>query len=151
MKNILFIIYFLFCVNLNAQKLYAGNSNYYSDIVINNGYVYRGNSTYSSNSIYYFDGTYLYKSINKSKYSSNIIGTYKNGKIYYGRSTYSSDILATYKNNKMYQGNSTYSSNIIFTYKNNKIYNGNSTYYSDILCSTSGYIHPIILFFILLR
>ena len=48
-------------------------------------------------------------------YSSDIIMTIKEGKIYKGTSLYSSDVLATIKDGKVYSGNSSYTSNILFT------------------------------------
>ena len=56
-------------------------------------YVYRGNSTYSSDIVCTWDGRYLYRG--RSTYSSDIVYTYCNGHVYQGRSTYSSDIVCT--------------------------------------------------------
>lgn len=56
-------------------------------------YIYRGNSTYSSDILYTYDGLYLYRG--RSTYSSDILYTYYRGHVYHGRSTYSSDIVCT--------------------------------------------------------
>ena len=121
-------------------------------------YIYRGNSTYSSDILYTYDGRYLYRG--RSTYSSDILYTYYRGHVYHGRSTYSSDIVCTwdlryvYRGNStyssdivctwdgryLYRGRSTYSSDIVYTYCNGHVYQGRSTYSSDIVCTTDGHI-----------
>lgn len=55
---------------------------------------YKGNSTYSSDILYSFDGKYIYNG--RSTYSSDILYTYDGKYIYNGRSNYSSDILYSF-------------------------------------------------------
>lgn len=55
--------------------------------------IYRGNSTYSSNVLYTWDGRHLYRG--RSTYSSDILYTIDDTHVYRGRSTYSSHILLT--------------------------------------------------------
>lgn len=57
-------------------------------------HIYRGNSTYTSDILYTWDGRYLYRG--NSTYSSDILCTYDGRYVYEGRSTYTSDILLTY-------------------------------------------------------
>ncbi len=57
-------------------------------------HIYRGNSTYTSDILYTWDGRYLYRG--NSTYTSDILCTITNGHLYRGRSTYTSDILLTY-------------------------------------------------------
>ena len=64
-----------------------------SAMVCAQSHIYRGNSTYTSNILYTFDGKHVYK----------------------GNSTYTSNILYTFDGEHLYKGNSTYTSNIIRT------------------------------------
>ncbi len=57
-------------------------------------HVFKGNSTFTSNILYTWDGKYLYK----------------------GNSTFTSNILYTWDVKHLYKGNSTFTSNILFTY-----------------------------------
>jgi len=57
-------------------------------------HLYQGNSTYTSDILYTYDGRHLYQ----------------------GNSTYTSDILLTYDGRHLYRGNSTYTSDILYTY-----------------------------------
>ena len=57
-------------------------------------HIYRGNSTYTSDILFTWDGRYLY--VGNSTYTSDILCTITNGHLYRGRSTYTSDILLTY-------------------------------------------------------
>ena len=52
---------------------------------------YKGNSSYSSDILYTWDGKSLYKG--NSLYSSDIILNISGNRVYRGRSSYSSDIL----------------------------------------------------------
>ena len=56
--------------------------------------IYKGNSTYSGNILYTYDGEHLYN----------------------GNSTYSGNILYTFDGKHLYKGNSTYSGNILYTF-----------------------------------
>ena len=55
--------------------------------------IYKGNSTYSGNTIYTFDGRYVYKG--RSTYSGNVLYTYDGRHVFKGRSTYSGSIIYT--------------------------------------------------------
>lgn len=73
-------------------------------------YIYTGNSTYSSDIAYTYDGEYLYEG--RSTYSSDIIYTFDGKCLYRGKSNYSSNILLTFDGEHVYRGRSNYSSNI---------------------------------------
>ena len=74
MKRLLFILFALLPMLAAAQsKMYRGNSTYSGNILytFDGKHLYKGNSTYSGNIIYTFDGKHLYKG--NSTYSGNII------------------------------------------------------------------------------
>lgn len=76
MKKLLSLLLLMISVTVMAQsRLHKGNSTYTSDILYtwDGKYLYKGNSTYASDILYTWDGKCLYK----------------------GRSTYMSDILFT--------------------------------------------------------
>ena len=148
MKRFLVSLLFItFNISIYSQNIYIGATKYNSDIIANvsKGVVYKGSTKSASNIIAIFDGKYLYKG--KTKYRSNIIGTWSGGKMYKGCSTYESDLIGVYRNGKLYDGNSQ---NVIFRYVNNNLHFGNSLYRSSILINTSGYIHPIIFYFLII-
>ena len=62
-RYILILFLCLCSLNINAQKIYYGNSTMRSDIVCNvkNNALYNLDSQMSSNIIVRFDGTYVYK------------------------------------------------------------------------------------------
>jgi hypothetical protein len=64
-----------------------------------------------------FDGKYFYN--NKHMFSSDIVYTYRNHRVYKGKSEYSSDIVLTIDNDsrKVYKGRNKYSSNVIMRYQ----------------------------------
>ena len=86
--------------------------------------------------------TRIYKG--NSTYSSDCIATFYNNKLHKGNSTYSSDCIFTFYQGKICKGNSTYSSDCVATFKNGKIYKGSSTYSSDCIMTTSEYLHPAV-------
>ncbi len=57
-------------------------------------HLYRGNSSYSSDILYTWDGKSLYRG--NSSYSSDILYTFDGKHVYRGRSSYSSDILYSF-------------------------------------------------------
>ncbi len=63
---------------------------------------YKGNSSYSSDVLYTFDGKSLYTG--RSTYTSDILYTWDGKYIYSGRSTYNSDILYTWDGEHIYRG-----------------------------------------------
>ncbi|MBQ5578728.1 MAG: hypothetical protein IIT40_07790, partial [Prevotella sp.] len=73
-----------------------------------------------------------------------------NGKIYKGHSKYDSDVLATWRENKLYRGTSPNQSDVLFTYKDNKVYRRNGSYQSDVLLTTSSWVHPLILYLLII-
>ena len=65
-----------------------------STLIMAQTHFYKGNSSYSSDILYTWDGKYIYRG--KSTYSSDILYTYDGKHVYRGRSSYSSDILYTF-------------------------------------------------------
>ena len=80
--------------------------------------LYKGNSTYSSDILYTYDGKHLYA----------------------GSSTYSGDTLFTCDGKYLYVGCSTYTTHTLCTITRKHIYRGRSSYSGDILYTMSGYI-----------
>ena len=155
MKKFLSLIFLLILsISLYSQKIYLGTSKLESKILytIRGGYIYKNTSFMTSDMIAYFDGIHVYD-LHKSRYYTNddIILTYDKNKIYAGNSTMQSDLIANYDNHKLYIKESLMYFDCLFTYYDNKVYMRNSTRNSDIMLTTSDYIHPIILFYILLR
>ena len=97
-RSLLFSVMLIMCLLTAAANMhfYRGNSHYSSDILYawDGRYLYRGRSSYSSDIIYSWDGKCLYQG--RSNYSSDIIISIAGGHIYRGRSNYSSDILYSY-------------------------------------------------------
>ena len=148
MKKYIFIIVFLLSYLTGfSQYIYQGNSSYKNDLIANisNGYIYKGNTQYKSQIICYFDGKYLYKG--NSKYKSDIVAIWVNNKIYNGNNTYHENLIAIYRHGKLYYKNTDI---VLFTYSNNKVYYRDEIYDSSILLKTSSYVHPIILYYLLL-
>lgn len=97
MKRLTLIILTFLSVTAMAQvQFYKGNSSYSSDVLytFDGKSIYKGRSTYSSDILYTFDGTYIYRG--RSTYSSDILFTVSKGHIYRGKSTYSTDILYSF-------------------------------------------------------
>ena len=108
--------------------------------------IYRGNSTYSSDILYSWDGRYLYRG--NSSYTSDIIATWDGRFLYRGRSNYSSDTLYTFDGKYIYQGRSNYTSDTVATWSNNRLYAGYSVYTSDIIYRVNGVFPPILFVFL---
>ena len=85
--------------SIKEDKIYRGNSNYNSDIILN----IKDNKVYKNN----------------SSYSSDIVYVFSNGKMYNSNSKYESDLIFTLKNNKVYKGNSSYDGSILFNISEN--------------------------------
>lgn len=144
------ILLLIACLTCEAQTyVYLGNSTMRSKIVctVSKGHVYKGTSTLTSDIVLTFDGKTFHKS--NSTLSSDIIATWKDGTLYNGNSTLRSAVIATWREKQMYRSTSTLRSDIMFNYRDNRVYAKQSTMAKDILLTTSGSVHPAVLYLIM--
>lgn len=149
-KFLLILLALIPLCGFSQSKVYRGNSTYSSDVLYtwDGKHLYRGNSTYSSDILFTWDGKHLYQG--NSTYSSDVLATWDGKYIYRGRSNYSSDVVLTWDGFRLYRGRSTYSSDTLYTIDAKYVYPGRSTYSSDILLTVSGRI-PIPILAMLLQ
>lgn len=71
--------------------------------------------------------------------------------VYRGRSSYESDVVGTWRDGRLYARTSSYQRDILFTYRDNRVYANSSVYRHDVLLSTSARVHPVILLWIMMQ
>lgn len=145
MKKFLVAIFLLAsCIICCAQNIYKGKSQYVSDVIANvqENILYERTYKYQSYALYNYDGKYVRKRL--SKYDSDIIVSYSNGKIYKGKDNY---VIGHFSDGVFYSGNTRFYP--LFNYDGKYVRRKNSKYDSDIVLTTQSYVNPVFLYLIL--